>query len=354
MARYIANKQVNSSKANNLEDFNSIRKFIWNFISLVYHANWDTLYADNQSNSLRKKIISKFTPKITLTPSKNNKGTIKHVPANIEKIPLFISAKSQKEINIILKYFKNNKLIAEPKKSTISYTQASKQTTSTSEVIKIKEAFSSIGMKKIDLIYDIIKGTPKPKLRIQMTMKDSSKKQIIIPMRNLATHVANINRILRNVKLEILVDFIRLDPLGITVVTNKVSLQFDLQMIDHYVKNAENINALQVDAPRLPQLKSYLKIIGIPYFPHGNSQDCLTSNNIESILKQNQIFDNITLTSKPRVIKILPKSNIFIIWIDIWDVQSSSRAKGLINQCFNVSKYIATIRGANINSGVIR
>jgi len=54
-------------------------------------------------------------------------------------------------------------LTAEPKKSTISYAQASKQTVSTSEVIKIKEAFPSIGMKKIDLTYDIIKGTPKPK-----------------------------------------------------------------------------------------------------------------------------------------------------------------------------------------------
>ena len=46
------------------------------------------------------------------------------------------------------------------------------------------------------------------------------------------------------------------------------------------------------------------------------------------------------------------KSDMTIIWIDIWDVQSSSRAKSLINQCFNVGKYIATIRGANMNSEV--
>ena len=43
IARYIANKQVNSSKANDLEDFNNIGEFIWDFISLVYHANWDVL-----------------------------------------------------------------------------------------------------------------------------------------------------------------------------------------------------------------------------------------------------------------------------------------------------------------------
>ena len=132
-------------------------------------------------------------------------------------------------------------------------------------------------------------------------------------MRHSATHIANINRILRNAKLEVLVDFIHSDPLGITVVTNKVFLQSDLQMINYYVKNAKDIDASQVDAPYLSQSKFYLKIIEIPYFPHGNSQYHLISNDVESILKQNQIFDNITLVSKPRVIKILPKSDMSII-----------------------------------------
>ena len=43
---------------------------------------------------------------------------------------------------------------------------------------------------------------------------------------------------------------------------------------------------------------------------------------------------------------------MLIIWIDIWDVQSDSRAKGLINHCFNIRRYIATIRGANMNPRV--
>ena len=43
---------------------------------------------------------------------------------------------------------------------------------------------------------------------------------------------------------------------------------------------------------------------------------------------------------------------MLIIWIDIWDVQSRSRAKGLINQCFNVRRYIVMIREANMNPGV--
>ena len=109
---------------------------------------------------------------------------------------------------------------------------------------------------------------------------------------------------------------------------------------------------LQVEEPCLPQSKSYIKIIGIPFFPHGNSQDCLTSSDVKMILKQNQIFDNVTLASRPRVIKVSPKSDMSVVWIDIWDVQSSSKAKMLINRYFNVSRYITTIRGANMNPGV--
>jgi len=36
MAKYIANKQVNLAKSNDLEDFKSIGEVIWNLISLVY------------------------------------------------------------------------------------------------------------------------------------------------------------------------------------------------------------------------------------------------------------------------------------------------------------------------------
>ena len=66
-----------------------------------------------------------------------------------------------------------------------------------------------------------------------MTMKGLSRKHVIIPisndnitkfMKNSLVYVANINRALRNVKSEVLADFICLDPLGIIVVTNKVSM----------------------------------------------------------------------------------------------------------------------------------
>ena len=101
------------------------------------------------------------------------------------------------------------------------------------------------------------------------------------------------------------------------VITNKVSKPSDLILIDHYIKNSNDVNALQVEELCLPKSKSYLKIIGILYYPHNNSQEHLTSSDIKIVLKQNQIFDNISLTSKPKVIKVSPKSDMSIIWINI-------------------------------------
>ncbi len=136
-------------------------------------------------------------------------------------------------------------------------------------------------------------------------------------MKNSSLHVANINRNLKNAKSEVLVDYIQSNLLDITIVTNKISQQSDLQIIDQYVKNSNDINVLQVEEPYLPQSKLYLKIIGILFFSQDNTQDHLTSSDVKLILKQNQIFNNITLVSRLRVIKVSSKSDMAIVQIDI-------------------------------------
>ena len=114
----------------------------------------------------------------------------------------------------------------------------------------------------------------------------------------------------------------------------------------------KHINCNEVELPRLSQLKFYLKIIDITYLQE-NSESSLNSSVVKEIIKKNHIFNNIVLTSKPRVIKISSKLDMAIIWINIWDVQSGSKVKGLINRYFNVRSYIATIRGTNMNPGVL-
>jgi len=40
-----------------------------------------------------------------------------------------------------------------------------------------------------------------------------------------------------------------------------------------------------VEELHLPQSKSYLKIIGIPYFPNGKTQECLNASDVETVFK---------------------------------------------------------------------
>jgi len=108
MAKYIANKQVNSSHANDLKEFDGMGDAIWKFISLVYEAKWDSLYTDNKTNTLRSKISAKFTPRSA--PIRNNIKEKTHTPisVSIEKAPPLppLPAKTKSKVNRISKYFK--------------------------------------------------------------------------------------------------------------------------------------------------------------------------------------------------------------------------------------------------------
>jgi len=190
------------------------------------------------------------------------------------------------------------------------------------EVIKIKDTFPALNAQKVNQIHKIVTGSPKPKPQIQITTKGPSRKQVIIPMssnniskfmKNSSLHVTSINWLLKNAKLEILVDFIWSDVLSVTVVTNKVAVQSDLYIIKNHIKKADNIDTTNINTCLLLQSKSYLKIIGIPYFPHDNSNEHLTPNKVKDIIKQNQIFDNVVLALKPWIIKVSPKSDMSII-----------------------------------------
>ena len=75
-----------------------------------------------------------------------------------------------------------------------------------------------------------------------MTTKGPSRKQVIIPMsreninsfmKSSSLYVANLNRLLHNAKSEVLTDYIRANPIGITIVTNKVSQQSDMAIINN-------------------------------------------------------------------------------------------------------------------------
>ena len=59
-------------------------------------------------------------------------------------------------------------------------------------------------------------------------------------------YITNINRALKNIKLEVIVDFIHSDQSGVTIFTNKVASFLNLQTIENYIKSAKYIIAKRV------------------------------------------------------------------------------------------------------------
>jgi len=99
----------------------------------------------------RVKISSKFTSRITSSTNKSNKEITKPILVTIKKVsPLPLPAKSKREVNVISKYFQNNNPLVESKKLAMLYTQALKLSTNMSEILKIKEIFPALNVKKID------------------------------------------------------------------------------------------------------------------------------------------------------------------------------------------------------------
>jgi len=202
IAKYIDNKQIDLFKSNDMEDLKGIGMAIWNFMSSVYQSKWDSLNTDNNRKSLRDKITTKLSPRVISQPSYNNKPMEKPVSTSIEKMPPLLPAKLKNEVNLISKYFKSTSTKSHAQASKQSYTQALKLNTNTNKVLKIKNMFPALNTQKIDQIQKIINGAPKPKPCIQMITKDSSRKQVIIPissnnikkfMKNSSLHIANIN-----------------------------------------------------------------------------------------------------------------------------------------------------------------
>ena len=142
------------------------------------------------------------------------------------------------------------------------------------EILKIKENFPSLSTKKIKEIHKTINEPRKDKLKVNMTTKEPSRRQVLVPMSLINSskfmvssshYIANINRALKDIKSNTLANFIYVDQCGLTVTTNKVASLLNLSTIERYIKNVNTINSEENMISRLPQSKSYLKILGISY-----------------------------------------------------------------------------------------
>ena len=66
-------------------------------------------------------------------------------------------------------------------------------------------------------------------------------------MVSLSKHITNINRSLKNIKSEVMANFICIDLNSIITITSKVELALDLQTIEKYIKNVNYIKLEEID-----------------------------------------------------------------------------------------------------------
>ena len=149
-----------------------------------------------------------------------------------------------------------------------------------------------------------------------MTIKEPSRKWIIIPIstNNIKRVIAssNMNRLLKDIKSEILINFIWSDNKNIIITTNQVATTSDLNIIEKYIKDLNNINSSVIKSLRLSQSKSYLKILDISYFEE-NTNFLITADIVERVIQTTHLFNNVILAFCSHIIKVSPKLDMAIV-----------------------------------------
>ena len=133
--------------------------------------------------------------------------------------------------------------------------------------------------------------------------------------------------------------------------TNFVASVAELEVIKQWLKKVAGLATSTVVEPCLPQSKSFLKILGVLYWGN-NSSLPITQAQVESVIANTPIFEGVVLASRPCIMKAFPSSDMFVIWIDIWDSQKGSKGKTLINCSFNCGHHTATVQGTAMHPGV--
>ena len=166
--------------------------------------------------------------------------------------------------------------------------------------------FLTILPKKIIKIDKIINKLGPVKLKVNMTMKELLRKQVIIHISkdnakvigsNASSHIKSINRSLQKINLNILANSICIEKSDIIITTNQVAFAQDISIIENILKNSENINQDLIESSYLLQSKSFLKILDLLYYSE-NTNEVISPDIILGVLKELHIFYNIALAAK--------------------------------------------------------
>ena len=128
------------------------------------------------------------------------------------------------------------------------------------KILKIKDNYSNLLSKKIKDIYNTINSIVKPKLHINISIKDPLYKQIIVSISSknikkfiasLDNYIANLNCAFKGIKSDTYIDFIHSNHHGLIVISNKVVSLSKLSIVKNYIKNTYFIDLNNIQTTQL-------------------------------------------------------------------------------------------------------
>ena len=149
-------------------------------------------------------------------------------------------------------------------------------------------------------------------------------------------HITNINRLLKEIKSNIFTNYICSDNKEIVIMTNKVAAMSDLNIIKKYVKKLNNVNITKLHIEKQLWDLCFCDSNNFSNYFIEDTELSITPDIIESIIKSTYIFNNIVFDLLSSSYQGISKSNMAIIWINIWDSQNYPNTKCLINRYFNL------------------
>jgi len=222
-------KNCSTSKETPSRDFIPVIKSLWELFDVIFASKWDILLFNREKALTIRKCVgtnfaSLFRKNAILGLLKSTVENSKEKSSPLVSTSTTSSAPPPLPSMVVPPINKNNELInkKEPKSSNIrkSYVQVSKLNVlpNIENVLQIKDTFPSLSAGKVGKMIKAINGSErKKKPSINMTTRGPSRKQVIVSMvksnaelivQSVHQHISNINNCLRNIKSDVIVDFL--------------------------------------------------------------------------------------------------------------------------------------------------
>jgi hypothetical protein len=135
--------------------------------------------------------------------------------------------------------------------------------------------------------------------------------------------------------------------LGFTLITIRVANSRNLKILKLYVGHM--LNTTQDFDLGIPQSKSYLKIVHVPFLLNNSP---IIPELMSEAMKRHELANNFVLASPPRIARNTKDSDSCMVWFDLWDSQNGKRAVPLVNRHINIGGWTSTIWATSMHPGI--